>query len=216
MDWIIDSISVINFKLVDSVITFQKGADACYINIKPIKTYFNSLLPLQIPNEDNFIIIRRKSMVDSSYRSVVVHEIYHYYDRLLTGGEEKHYSNLINMSNFLDKNISNEGYIKNKIMSLMLFVNVNDESELRVVDEIYNHYTLNKSYYQLDSELFARYKTLKHVMLKSGFIRNIDQTIGIKELSNYVYSLSNYDRVSEVFFLISIDLIKLKELDELV
>lgn len=216
MGWIIDSISLINFKIVDSVIQFQGRADACYINIKSVKTKFNSLLPLQIPNEDNFIVIKRNKMVESSYKSVVVHEIYHYYDRLLTGSEEKHYSELINMSNFLDENTSNEGYVKGKIMSLMLFINVNDESELRVVDGMYEQYLNNKSYYEMDSELFARYKTLKHGMLKGGFIRNIDDTISIKELGGYLESLSNFDRINEVFFLTSIDLDRLKELDELI
>lgn len=84
-EYIIDSIQNINFRIVDDQIPFSKGARACYIYIKPLKGKYTYLLQDQIPSGENFIIINRKSMKDSNYTEVVVHEIYHYFDRLLTG-----------------------------------------------------------------------------------------------------------------------------------
>lgn len=213
-EYIIDSIQNINFRIVDDQIPFSKGARACYIYIKPLKGKYTYLLQDQIPSGENFIIINRKSMKDSNYAEVVVHEIYHYFDRLLTGGEER-YSEENKIAQFIDTNLDDERYTKKKIMALMLFANNKGKSENEVVDALYDEYMDNKKYFVSEPELFARYKTLKHQMVKGGYISSINESVTIEKLAEYLFGLDAWNRSEQLFILLSLDLKKLKDLDKL-
>lgn len=213
-DYIIDSIQNINFRIVDDQIPFSKSARACYIYIKPLKGKYTYLLQDQIPSGENFIIINRESMRDSNYDEVVVHEIYHYFDRLLTGGEER-YSEEKKISQFIDTKLDDERYTKKKIMVLMLFANNKGESENEIVDALYDEWMNNRKYFVSEPELFARYKTLKHQMVKGGYISSINESVTIEKLAQYLFDLDDYNRSEQLFILLSLDLKKLKELDQL-
>lgn len=211
--YIIDSLSTIQFRVVDSTIVFSENSKACYLYIKPIKGKYKYLL--SEPSGENFIIINRKGMKDSNYVSSVVHEIYHYFDKLVDSGNRR-YSEIVDISQYVDKNINNENYTKKKIMALMLFVNASGKDENDIVNAIYDDYMSNKEYYTSDNELFARYKTLKSDMLKDGIIYNINQTPTIEDLANYLIGVKGIKRVEHLYLLLSIDLKRLKELDSLI
>lgn len=219
--YIIDSIQSINFKVVDKEIPFSKNAKACYVYIKPLKSKYTYLFKDQIPSGENFIIVNRQFMKESDYSEVIVHEIYHYFDRLLTGNGEM-YSEENKISQFIDKNLDDESYTKKKIMTLMLFKTKNSkiynkESQLinEIVDDLYNEYMDNKKYFASEAELFARYKTLKHQMVKGGYISSINEPTSIENIAQYLFDLDAYNRSGQLFVLVSLDLSKLKELDKL-
>jgi hypothetical protein len=211
--YIIDSLSTIQFKVVDSTIVFSKDAKASYVYIKPLKGRYKYLLS-NVPEGENFIIINIKDMNNSDYSSTIVHEIYHYFDRLITNDDER-YSEVVDISKYVDNNVSNERYTKKKIMLLMLFSNTSGEIENQIVDGIYDNYISNKKYYNSNSELFARYKSLKHDMLNSDIIQSINQTPTIENLAEYLFSINGLKRLEHLYVLLSLDITKLKELDNL-
>ncbi len=211
--YIIDSLSTIQFKMVDSTISFSKDASATYVYISPLKKKYKYLL--NAPESENFIIIKRSNMNDPNYPSVIVHELYHYFDRLITNTDDR-YSNIADISKYVDKDIKNEKYAKKKIMALMLFVNKGGEDEKSLTNDIYNDYISSKEYYTSDNELFARYKTLKFNMLKDNIIKDINQTPTIEDLANYLFNIDGLKRLEHLYLLLSIDLGKLKELDSLI
>lgn len=73
----------------------------------------------------------------------------------------------------------------------------------------------NKKYFVSEPELFARYKTLKHQMVKGGYISSINQPITLEKLAQYLFDLDGWNRSEQLFILLSLDLKKLKELDQL-
>lgn len=212
--YIIDSIRTINFRIVDSIIPFAKEAKACYVHIKPLKNKYKYLLKSQIPSFDNFIIINRSDMNDPSYSASLVHEIYHYFDYLLGDGED--YSNTNKIRKFIDKNIDDREYLKEKILRLTMIDPEKNKKEKNliksIINFIYYDFMDNKSYYTSNDELFARYKTVKFKMIKRGIITK-DETIGIESIAKYL-ALSN-NRIQDIIPFIALDLNKLDELDKL-
>lgn len=192
-DWIIDSLETIQFKVIDSDFLDNEHAAACYINLSSIKKIVDDkslvkfALKSQIPQSDNFIILKREYIrTDPSYKASVTHEIFHYYLRLIKEADIF----VPSMQSLIDKRLVNEDYMKEKIFALLLMSTPkNEPTNKELINKVYQLLKKNEEYYKSEEEMYARYKTLKNEIYKSGLIENINQPLTTELVVEFLYSL---------------------------
>lgn len=211
--FIIDSISVIDIRVVDSI-DFTRESSGCYINIKKVKELKKNIL-LDVPSKDNFIIIERSALNSKIAAETISHEIYHYFDKLL-GSNDVKYSNNINLDKFTDKKVSDYKYSIGKIEAFI--GSPPDSSNINryklLLDEIYKQIKSDKEYYTNPNEMFSRYKTLKDDMIRLGIIKDINSKVTIEEIATLFDKYSVSDRLNVLPYIFYLDLSKLEELDK--
>lgn len=175
-EFIIDSITNIQFKLLDSIDIGSMDADGVYIHIdKKLQSSFAR----NEPNSNNYIIIKRDLLNDSDVSDVISHEIYHYFD-VLSGNNGNH-----DIKKLLDKRVLiDKKYALNKI-SLISCLTYYDSLTPQIsndMNELYGDYMKNKNYYLGSDEVFARWNSFKYKLLKDGFIKDINQKVSFEEV----------------------------------
>jgi hypothetical protein len=225
--FIIDSLKKVEFYLVDSIIPFKKQAEACFISISELKKKYKFLIS-KIPHNDNFIILNRKSLENESYRNTIVHEINHYFDKLL--GDEINYSVENKISSFTDSNLENDVYMRFKISTFLLLEDFDDQKKKNfsreesasiarmketILQGILKDYRENLSYYKSSQEIFARFRALKDDMVQSKVIPNVDTPLTIENLATYLGKSSTEKKLENLYLILTIDLTKLDELNKL-
>jgi len=234
-EYIIDSIKNINIRVVDAIM--DRGVAAYYTQLPPVLQ--NASIGYDMsrkyrPNSDDFIIIARSTFNADDCDDVVSHELYHYFDRLIGGDLKKtYYSD--SMSRFVDNKIyKDSNYAKNiffgkeynrlgelkssKDSSRSLASDSEPES---LIDDIYTSFiSVDSAYITSNTELFARYKTLKHFLHRNGFIKNVNDELDKKSVCN-IYSIMKKDNIKKhlssvvdsISILLILDWDKLKELE---
>ena len=114
---LIDSLSKVKFKVVDSLpysTNISENSSACFINLEAMKdrTRFIVKKFINEPTENNLIVVRKDMMNSKELQDVLIHEIYHYLDKLLIVNND--------LSKFVDMRIkSDRNYASKKICILM-------------------------------------------------------------------------------------------------
>ncbi len=181
--YILDSLKTIQFKIIDKIDIGQDDdiAAACFLDIKSAKKswLYDFISKDNSISRDNFIIISRESMKDKILADYIVHEMYHFLDKLL-GDDEHHLSNDINSKNIIDKKVlTDKKWALDKLSMISTTYKYDDLTpELKnLISQKYDNIMSRKKYLASESELFARWKTYKHNLVKNGFISNINQKI---------------------------------------
>lgn len=219
-EWVIDSLNNIKFKLVDKIDFANNELEVvdsikfvgCYIPLYGFKSGIISKLAGE-PKEDNIILIDRNLLLDSVFdlEGTLMHELYHYFDKLT----DKQYQ--IDDS-YLDKKVfSDTTYGLNKITNILTANNYNydtlvDEEIKKDILSLYNNYKSNKIYYMSYSEVFARWNTFKSLLLKDGYIKNINEMPTKRDIYKYMY-LKLYEDNLTVLLVLNWD--KLNDIDNI-
>lgn len=209
-DYILDSLRTINFRVVDEIRIGKDLAAGMYLKLHDVKEYTNNRFItrqlLSPPNFDNCILILKSRLNDPDIAETIVHEMYHYFDRLL-GENDGEFSDNINFDDIKDDKISNKDYALNKL-SLIFFGKKYNEVEYPkslVVDETYDFIKSEEDYYYSNHEMYVRWKTLKFRLLQRGIITDINQEVKYLDILNMLHSSDSesFD-MDDVFFLFSI------------
>lgn len=181
--YIIDSLKHIQFKVAD-VVDNKESTCACYIDITPIKNSIKYGL-MSHPSRENFIILKKNKINDKIMPECIVHEMYHFLDKML--GTNKGVSDDLTLSDsILDKNIYDEEYGKNKISIILSGFKYKEGTKniKDYVDDMYRQLIKKKDYPTSNHELYARWKTFKVDLLNDGYIKNINQKVNLDILNN--------------------------------
>lgn len=224
-EWIIDSLKTIQFKVIDSDLLDEMDANACFINIDPLKEKVKgrklvNLALDDLPDNSNFIILKRDYITtDPTYKMSVVHELSHYYHHLIRGAQME----VPKMTDYLDKRISDDSYMRKKIRHLLaLDGNTENKKKSEIIDilirTVFVDLRENEEYFTSEDELYARFKTLKHHMYQEGIIKDMKQPITKEDVMTFVESTSDYlpsDKfVKHWAILVCIDLDKINQIKD--
>ncbi len=213
--FILDSISKVDFRIVDSIDFIREEVKGCYINLKRMKDLKKNIF-LDVPSKDNYIILQRSSLYKEYISETISHEIYHYFDKLL--GNEDKYSEEIKLNKYTDPNVGDKKYAISKIENIIGTPKKReDDKEYYVIlNELYRLLISEKNYYTKNSEIFARYKTLKDDMVKMGVIKNINSKVSIDEIMLLLKKYNSSQRLDILSYLFYLDLSKIEDLDKVI
>lgn len=181
--YIIDSLKNTQFRVVDDIpIKFNGVILGMYIDIKKIKDEKKYKF-LEIPKGDNFILIRRDKMNEPDFPETIIHELYHYLDRLYSKDTNRRgidlMSSNMDINSILDQRLFDKQYACNKLSILLsgekyrtLPPNMKGN-----VDDLYDILMDNRGYYASNGEVFARWQTFKHRLVNNDIIKTTSQTI---------------------------------------
>lgn len=182
--YILDSLKTIQFKIVDKIDVGQSDeiAAACYINLDVAKDnwMYDHIFKNSPISRDNFIIISRKSMNEKMLADYIVHEMHHFLDKLLGDGKNSLSNDLNPKVNIIDKKVlTDKNWALDKLSMISTTYKYNElPPDLKeLIYQQYNDIMSRRKYLTSNSELFARWRTYKHNLLKNGFISNINQKI---------------------------------------
>jgi len=213
--FVLDSIRNTSFKIVDTIdfLGSEEGymTLACFLDISKIKNQIKNHL-LDVPSGDNFIIIQRSTMRKPNAASSITHEIYHYLDKLIGGN--KNYSEKSKLSRFIDTRVDNKESAIRKL-SIILFEEMPDAKKMPMLEYTYKDVTIDREYFSSDVEIFARYKTLKHDMVKQGVLSDSNEKLTINKISEFLSQCDPDEKLRNFRFIFYLDLGKLDELDKI-
>lgn len=224
-EWIIDSLKTIQFKVIDSGLLDETNARACFINLHYLKEKVKGrkLVALALddfPNNSNFIILKRSYITtDPTYKRSVIHELSHYYHDLIKGAVME----VPNMSDYVDKRISDDLYMQKKIRSLFgINGDIEDKKKSEIVKllvrSILAELRKNEEYLTSEDELYARFKTLKHHMHQQGFIKDMKQPVTKDDVMLFIESTYDYlpsdNFVEHAAILVYLDLDKIDQIKD--
>lgn len=213
--WLLDSLKNIHFKVIDSI-NFSSSEDknltteGCYFYLKPLKGVISKLAGE--PSEDNMLILRRGILKNEMLDEIIIHELYHYVDRLTK------YNYDISDS-FLDKkSFVDTTYGLNKMINIITANNYNWDNfpkpDLKKdLLSMYNDYKRNKMYYTSSGEIFARWHAFKSDLLKAGYIDSIDDMPTKKDIYKFMWLEKRLD-VQYITLLLALDWDKFNEIDK--
>lgn len=220
--YVIDSIKSVHFKILDDVSFLDSKILACYIHL-PL---FKEAHPIQYkytsekPSLENVIIVRRNALDEKDYAETITHELYHYLDNLVDYKSKK-----VDMSKFIDDRVATDDeYAFTKMIGLLAVPrrNIDKESNSGIKETMTSYIKEFKKqfkYLSSNSELFARWKTFKSKLLELGYIKDINQTPTIDDVSKYLAGwmekgARNND--TDMDLLLVLDFYKLGELDKMI
>lgn len=182
--YILDSLKNIQFKIINEIDigASEDIAAACYIDLDAAKDnwMYDHIFKDNLVGRDNFIIIRKKSLNSEMLPDYIVHEIYHFLDKLLGDKKITLSSSLKPKDNIIDKKVLSDKKWALDKLSMISTTYKYDELTPRLKELIthkYDDIISRKKYLTSESELFARWKTYKHNLVKNGFLSNINQKI---------------------------------------
>jgi hypothetical protein len=205
-DFIIDSLETIEFRLSDDVLL--NSSVGVFINITDYKRYFTSRF-LDVPKNENFILIMRNRLYDKNIEQLILHEMYHYFDYLL-----KDYTKTIKLDTLYDKRfIVDEKYSYEKIRNLLNLSS--DEDEYEYAKFIFD----NKNYLKSSSEVFARWNSMKYKMIKFNIIDSFNDDVTLDDINELLSNKNidpsdNYEYIDFLLF-ISLNDENIKKLNEI-
>lgn len=224
-EWIIDSLKTIQFKVIDSGLLDETNANACFINIDPLKEKIKgrklvSLALDDFPDNSNFIILKRDYITkDPTYKMSVVHELSHYYHHLIREAQME----VPKMTDFLDKRISDDSYMQKKIRSLFgINGDIEDKKKSEIVKVLVRSICVelrqNEEYFTSEDELYARFKTLKHQMYEQNIIKDMKQPVTKDDVMLFIESTYDYlpsdNFVEHAAILVYLDLDKISQIKD--
>lgn len=211
---IIDSLKSIRFLVIDSTkySEMSQGSLACFIDLGRAKTKFASKF-LDKPNENGIIAVRSDAMKLKNLPSILVHELYHYVDKLN--------SNSIKLSRFVDRRLRYDKKLAIKKSLSLLLSNMEFDPESitwsdkyeEANDYVQGHWIKNWDYFTSDDELFARWMAIKSEMLKSGFITDIQKKIKFSDMSGWYQTLKGDDKSEFENLMFFLDWSKIDQID---
>lgn len=231
-DSIIDSIRTIKFRIVDYnsyLSNVSYNSIACFIDIKRIKnnTSFFIKYFTNDPKEDNMIVIRKDALYKEDFKNILIHELYHYFDKLLI-------DNIGDYSQHIDEHIKNKKYASNKYSILvrnsilnnykksdidsftLIDVNGNRVNIYNIASNIVDSYLDNYNYYTSNDEIFARWWSLKSDMISLGIISNFDKKVELKDIRLYLTKCSDSNASTCYDIMMFLDWEKLDEFQEII
>jgi hypothetical protein len=181
------------------------GSAGSFINLELIKKRTKTEIKwfVREPLENNLITIRRDILNKQESELIIIHELYHYIDKLIgiNGGTGNY-----NFNQFIDTNItlSNKDYVAKKYAILVRNSMVENNTKEKIEDfelldddnqkvdiyplckQIIDSFLKNKRYYASNPEIFARWLTLKTDMIQNNIIPNDKQIITLSDIENYL------------------------------
>jgi len=213
--FVLDSIRNTNFKIVDTIDFLESEEGymtlACFLDISRIKNQIKNHL-LNVPSGDNFIIIQRSTMTKPNIASTITHEIYHYLDKLI--GDDNDYSRKSKLSRFIDTRVDDKEAAIRKL-SIILFEELPDTKKMDILLDTYNDISNDRKYFSSDVEIFARYKTLKHDMVRQGVLSDSNEKLTIRKIAEFLSRCEPDEKLRNFRFIFYLDLGKLDELDKI-
>jgi len=231
--YILDSLKSINIKVVDTItIVGQKDALGCYFDLNDFKSNWRNVFFKNLNSNNNFILLAKKLLKTPEDTTVIAHEIFHYFDKML-GNDSLAYSEMKKLDSIFDQNIDDTNYVYKK-MSLIDPNIIQDTGQdkkhpissiekSKALDRIH---TLNTSFYPIyikekryitsPREIFSRYLTAKNDMISKGILKSLNQKMMIKDIQKYIISQTDYSTkfdTLELFYYLNLD--KLDELDKI-
>ena len=214
--WLLDSLQDIHFKIIDSIdFTSANKNDevqGCYFYIKPLKHGFKSKLAGE-PPEDNIIIIKRSYLKNKELDEILIHELYHYVDRLTKYKYDT-------IDSFLDKRaLVDDKYSLNKLVNIITANNYNyddtilDSAMKKYILDLYNGYKDDRKYLTSKDEVFARWHSFKSELLKAGYINNIDEVPSKEDIYKFMWIDKRMDD-QFITLLLVLDWNKFNEIDK--
>lgn len=207
-EYIVDSIQNATIRISEPNMILKNVSAACFISLSNIER--NKFIYKKYISKENIIIINKEYINYPDLSSLLTHEIYHYIDKLY--GEQDDYTSNINLNEFLDKLIlSDDDYANSKIKYLFKLNNqeikkIHTVDLLKIYRDDYDYYTSNK-------EIFARWKTLKSKIVRTGILKDMNDNLTEEKLNLYLKSADSINP-TELDILVVLDLNKIEKLDE--
>lgn len=196
-EWVIDSLKNIKVKVLDSIDlegSNPKSTLGAYFYIKPYNDKWISkpIGWIHGESDDNLVFIKREILDDKDLDEILIHELYHYLDRLMSYPDETKRLYFFDKKAFKD-----DKYTLNKLARIMMANQRNYDTlsndMKRQIKYLYDDWKSKKSYYQEPGELFARWNTLKSDMLKDGCLKDINQCPTKKDIYEFLFTRRRVD-----------------------
>lgn len=202
-EYILDSLQKTKIIITDKNIFDE--SNGFYIHLPNMLEHFkvvNFLTLHKKPNVDNIIFIHKKTLDQQNFDEILIHELYHYVDKLLENRKD-HF--------FTDYTYLTKELLEAKLEKIIdkEYLEVFEEHGIR--DEIINGILNDKDYLTSNKEIFARVNTLRSNLKRDGFITDINQEINEKMVKNYItHNLISHANLYKLLDDITISLIILK------
>lgn len=201
-DKLLDSLKVVEFRIVDSIDyenKISKNSSACFINLDNLKSSTSFFLKKVVkePSQNNIIVVRRDALKYDHFEDILIHELYHYLDKLLalnndfskfidTDVKDKHYASK-KFAFILKSFAESKDRSKEQIKSFKLYYDDGKLGDLyEISKDLIDPWLKEYDYYSSPDELFARWWTLKSDMKQKGIIKNIEDRITLEDISDYL------------------------------
>lgn len=211
-EYILDSIKSIKFKIFDPTgrRILKKTTAAMFVKVGMIDDELSDNFFLKGLNSPikNIILINKNYLSDEELPEILTHEIYHYVDFLYGGDDEL--SDKLDLSNFVDKNISNKKYLFNKTERIFNLSGLDDDIKNQAND-FSKDALKNVDYLTSNNEIFVRWKTFKSKLVKLGYIEDVKSVVNRETIDKY----NKYNSISltDLDILLILDWDKIYELD---
>lgn len=221
-EYIIDSLETATIKFIEPTgkLVFKDDHIAMFIKLGELENvvrdrFKDNLLykyfDLQSAKK-NVILISKEHINDEDLDEILIHEIYHYVDRLL--GDNKDISETLGLSKYVDAGIiDNKDYLNFKASLMYNYKNKNEYLD-KLLSDIAEYTVTNFDYLSSDDEIFARWKAFKSKLVKYGYIDKLEDSIDTYDISKYIKDKKV--NLTDLDILLIIDWDKMEELDNLI